>query len=207
MVINGQTITSGGNAVTLTGSNNVATLGASGLVVQSPGGGVTTFALPTAAPSPGRVVGTLEGLPVSASGASVVWIGTQAVTQGGPVATISGNDVVSLGPSGLQVMKPGGEVTTLSILPQQTSSSMPLGSIIASSTCSTGFSQAMLTSMVVAGAGQKDTGNGTGSSSSSPASGKPSGGAQSAACNVRLGSEVAWLCLTFCMTLGWMAGR
>jgi hypothetical protein len=129
------------------------------------------------------------------------------VTQGGPVATISGNDVVSLGPSGLQVMKPGGEVTTLSILPQQASSSMPLGSIIASSTCSTGFSQAMLTSMVVAGAGQKDTGTGTGSSSSSPASGKPSGGAQSAACNVRLGSEVAWLCLTFCMTLGWMAGR
>ena len=143
-------------------------------MVQSPGGGVTTFALPTAAPSPGRVVGTVDGLAVSASGASVVWIGTQAVTQGGPVATISGNDVVSLGPSGLQVMKPGGEVTTLSISPQQTSSSMPLGSIIASSTCSTSFSEATLTSVVVAGAGQKDTG--TGSSSSSSASGKPSWG-------------------------------
>jgi hypothetical protein len=110
-------------------------------VVQSPGGGVTTFAFPTAAPSPGSVFGTVDGLPISASGASVVWIGTQAVTQGGPVATISGNDVVSLGPSGLQVMKPGGAVTTLSIPPQETSSSMPLGSIIASSMCSTGFSE------------------------------------------------------------------
>jgi len=105
----------------------------------------------------------------------------------------------------LQVMKPGGEVTTLSISPQQTSSSMPLGSIIASSTCSTSFSEETLTSVVVAGAGQKDTG--TGSSSSSSASGKPSGGAQSAACNVRLGSEVTWLWLTLCMTLGWMAGQ
>jgi hypothetical protein len=171
-------------------------------VVQSPGGGVTTFAFPTAAPSPGSVFGTVDGLPISASGVSVVWIGTQAVTQGGPVATISGNDVVSLGPSGLQVMKPGGAVTTLSIPPQETSSSMPLGSIIASSVCSTGFSETMLTSMVVAGAGQKDTG--TRSSSSSPASGAPTGGAQSAACNVRLGSEVTWLWLTFCMMLGWM---
>jgi hypothetical protein len=115
------------------------------------------------------------------------------VTQGGPVATISGNDVVSLGPSGLQVMKPGGGVTTLSIPPQQTSSSMPLGSIIASSMCSTSFSEAMLTSVLVAGAGQKDTG----SSSSSPGSGAPTGGPHSAACNVRLGSEVAWLWLSF----------
>jgi hypothetical protein len=205
VVINGQTITSGGNAVALTGSNNVATLGASGLVVQIPGGGVTTFALPTAEPSPGRVFGTVDGLAVSASGASVVWIGTQAVTQGGPVATISGSDVVSLGPSGLQVMKPGGEVTTLSVPPQQTSSSMPLGSIIASSMCPTSFSEAMLTSMVVAGAGQKDTG--TASSSSSPASGAPTRGAQSAACKFRLGSEVAWFWLTFCMTLGWMASQ
>ena len=138
VIINGQTITSGGNVVTLAGSNNVASLGASGLVVEGPGGSVSTFALPTTAPSVGGVVGTVEGIAVSASGASVVWVGSQAVTQGGEVATISGNDVVSLGPSGLQIMKPGGGVSTLSIPAQQAtgtgaSPTKPLGSIIASS--------------------------------------------------------------------------
>ena len=74
----------------------------------------------------------------------MVWVGSQAVTQGG-VVTVSGNDVVSLGPSGLEVMMPGSGVSTLPLTSQQTTStaesastmattsSKNLGSIIASS--------------------------------------------------------------------------
>lgn len=139
LVIDDQTITSGGNAVTLAGLNNVVSLGSSGLVVEFPGGTVSTFTLPTATPD--WVTTTVDEITVSASaGASVVLVGNQAVTSGGSAVTV-GNDVVSLGSSGLEVMMPGGRVTTLSFAPKAeastaaggTTSSNALGPIIASS--------------------------------------------------------------------------
>jgi hypothetical protein len=157
VVINGQIVTSGGGVVTLAGSNNVVTFGASGLVVQFPSGTVSTFALPTSAPGVGEFIGTVAGIPVSSSArGSVVWIGSKPVTQGGSVVTISGSDVVSLGPSGLEIMIPGGSVSTLSLTAQQaastavsasspgTTSSKNLGSIIASSMSPSHFFETLL---------------------------------------------------------------
>jgi hypothetical protein len=90
---------------------------------------------------------------VSASaGASVFLVGNQAVTSGGSAVTV-GNDVVSLGRSGLEVMMPGGRVTTVSFASKAeastaagvTTSSNALGSIIASSMSPTGLYEALLT--------------------------------------------------------------
>jgi hypothetical protein len=151
LVIGDQTITSGGSAVTLAGQHNVASLGSSGLVVNFPGGTVSTFTLPTATPD--WVTTTVDAMTVSASaGGSVVLVGSQAVTSGGSAVTV-GNDVVSLGASGLEVMMPGGRVTTVSFASKAeastavggTTSSNALGSIIASSMYPPGLYEALLT--------------------------------------------------------------
>jgi hypothetical protein len=137
--------------VTLAGQHNVASLGSSGLVVNFPGGTVSTFTLPTATPD--WVTTTVDAMTVSASaGGSVVLVGSQAVTSGGSAVTV-GNDVVSLGASGLEVMMPGGRVTTVSFASKAkastavggTTSSNALGSIIASSMYPPGLYEALLT--------------------------------------------------------------
>jgi len=112
VAINRQVVTSGGALVTLAGSNNVASFGAGGLIIQYPSGSVSTYTLPTAAPSVGPIVGTVDGIAVSApADASVISIGSQSAMLGGSVVTV-GNDVASLGPSGLVVQMSGGGVTT-----------------------------------------------------------------------------------------------
>lgn len=51
VIINGQAITSGGQAVTLAGTNNVASVGSEGLIVQYPSGSVSTYAIPKSTPA------------------------------------------------------------------------------------------------------------------------------------------------------------
>ena len=170
ILVGGQTLTAGGVPVTLSGSNNVASLGPSGLVVQYPGGSVSSFARPTAAPSAEALIGTIAGLSFSVpASASVISIGSQGVTLGGSPVTVS-NDVVSLGPSGLAIQLPGGGVST--IAPEavtSTSSGKGIASIIASSTSSLPFDDDHGTNsgILVAGASQTGTTTRTGSASGS----------------------------------------
>ncbi|RFU28805.1 hypothetical protein B7463_g7552, partial [Scytalidium lignicola] len=144
--INGQVIAAGGAPVTLAGSNNVATLGTSGLIVQFPGGSVSTFAIHTASSTESPIISTVAGIPISASaGASVISIGSQAITLGGAPVTVSGSNVLSLGSGGLEIQMPGGAVSTISAQPSNvvnaatsmttigTSSSRGIAFVIASS--------------------------------------------------------------------------
>ena len=115
IVYQGQTITSGGDVVTLAGTNIVASLGSSGLIVQSAGGAVTTYSIPAAVPVPtGSIIGTVAGYVITAApGASSVAIGSQTLVLGGAPITLSGNQVLSLGTNGIVVQAPGGGVQTL----------------------------------------------------------------------------------------------
>jgi hypothetical protein len=224
VVINGQIITAGGAPITLAGSNNVASLGASGLVVHYPGGSISTYALPTAAPSAGAIVGTVEGIPISVSaGASVISIGSQIVTLGGPPVTIAGNDVVSLGPSGLEIQMPGGGVSTLPAGAEAsaaggivtslstgpgTSSSKGIASIIASSTFSHAFGgeSGANSGMAVAGATQT-TGSKSGSASSTTTSlSSPTPVSKSDGRQIGVGKEGLWIWTAFCVGVGLVLG-
>jgi hypothetical protein len=118
LVINGQTLTAGGLPITLDGTNNVATLGTNGLIIQFPSGMVSTFAIQTAAPSPtpAGVISDLSGIPISIlPGGSGVVVGTQTLSIDGPAITMPGDAVVTLAPPGLIIQKPGEIVSTLSI--------------------------------------------------------------------------------------------
>jgi hypothetical protein len=121
IVFEGQTLSIGGSPVTLP-ANIVASVGPSGLVVQYPGGGVSSFTLPTTLPDVSGIVGTVDGSVISAvsgAGGSKVVIGSQTLTVGGTPITLGSNDVISLGASGVVVQKPGGGITTLAV-PTQT---------------------------------------------------------------------------------------
>jgi hypothetical protein len=101
--------------ITLVGTNNVATLGPDGLIIQFPSGSVSTYTLPTPAPTAAGIMGIVDGYAISAAaGASSLVIGSQTVTLGSSPITLANNDVVSLGPTGLVVQMPGGVVTTMS---------------------------------------------------------------------------------------------
>jgi hypothetical protein len=217
ILINGQTITSGGSAVTLAGSNNVASLGSSGLVVQFPSGTVSTFTLPTATPD--WVTANVDGITVSASaGATVVWVGSLPVTSAGAMVTV-GNDVVSLGPNGLEVMMPGGGVTTFSlpvkvatstaveVLTTDTTSSKALGPIIASSMSLAGFHDLLLTLSIVAGVNQPDKAIESPSSSSISGLGVPTAVNKGLAARLDGRKEAVWLWLTFSVALRLMFGQ
>ena len=130
VVIQGQTATIGGAPITLTNPNLVATLGPSALVVQYPGGAVSSYALPTtgtktnaAAVLPITVGGQV--ITAATAGASTLVFGSQTLSIGGPPITIGGGNVLSLSPSGVVVAIPGGKVTTLAL---------PAGSYKATST-------------------------------------------------------------------------
>jgi hypothetical protein len=213
VVINGQVVTAGGALVTLAGSNNVASLGPSGLVIQYPGGSVSSFALPTAAPSAIAIVGTVAGMLISApAGAPVISIGSQAATLGGSPVTIS-NDVMSLGPSGLEIQMPGGGVTTISAQAEastatgemtSTTSGKGIASIIASSmsSSSVGEESGANSRTTVAGVSQTSTGSVSASSGSSSSTSTSAGASSPAAVNtsaaarIPLGSSLAaWTAL------------
>jgi hypothetical protein len=85
----------------------------------------------------------IDGILVSVpAGASTIVIGGQTITSGGSLITLSNHDVLSLGPSGLEIQMPGGGVTTVTVAASTaaplaadsgtTSTSMGLASIIAS---------------------------------------------------------------------------
>ncbi|CAG8952317.1 hypothetical protein HYFRA_00001062 [Hymenoscyphus fraxineus] len=130
IVIKGQTISSGGTPVAIAGNEIVATLGSSGLIVQSAGGAVSTYAIPTpvapfqpAITTP-SIIGTVNGNAIiAAPGGSSVIIGSETLKIGGSPMTLSGEEVISLGPSGIIVQEAGGGVKTLSLPPVATSTS------------------------------------------------------------------------------------
>jgi hypothetical protein len=125
LVVGSQTLSVGGPVVTLIG-NQVASLGSSGLVIQAPSGVVSTYSIQTSTPA---LIGVIAGQTVSgvALGSSSALVGSQTFTIGGPIATLPGNQVASLGVNGLVVQAPGGVVTTIPVqLGQSYSQSSPL---------------------------------------------------------------------------------
>jgi hypothetical protein len=117
----GQTLSIDGSPVTLP-ANIVASVGLSDLGVHYPGGGVSSFTLPTTAPDAPGIVGTVDGSVISVvpgAGGSKIVIGSQTLTVGGTPITLGGNDVLSLGASGVVMQKLDGGITTLAV-PTQT---------------------------------------------------------------------------------------
>ncbi|KAF8849930.1 hypothetical protein BDZ45DRAFT_752265 [Acephala macrosclerotiorum] len=110
VVVNGQAITSGGQAVTLAGANDVATLGTDGLVVQYSGGTASTFIFPSSTAAM-PAAATVAGYAFTALvGASAIVISSQTATLGGKPITLANNDVVSLGSNRVVLQMPGGGV-------------------------------------------------------------------------------------------------
>ncbi|KAH8588060.1 hypothetical protein B0O99DRAFT_375216 [Bisporella sp. PMI_857] len=140
VVIKDQTLTAGAAPVTLAGTNNIAVLGNSVLIIQYPGGVVSYFTLPTAASSPITQDGTANDIGMSlVPGESAIVIGTQTISLGGSVATISENGmnaVVSMANSGVIIQRPGGIVSTVPLteigVAVAPTSKSHLGDIIAS---------------------------------------------------------------------------
>lgn len=103
--------------MTLSGTNDVASLGSDGLVVQYSGGAVSTFSIPSSTPAvPVSAAVTVAGYEVIATaGASIVGIGSQTATLGGQPITLANNDVVSLASGGVVVQMPGGGISTVAL--------------------------------------------------------------------------------------------
>lgn len=119
IVIGSQTITQGGSALTLADAG-VISVAPSGVIVSNTENGVViSYTIPSAkttVPSPqtlGVVAGNIiSGLAIDSSQAVAAGY---TLSIGGAVATLSGNQVVSLGASGIVVQAPGGIETTLSV--------------------------------------------------------------------------------------------
>jgi hypothetical protein len=74
--------------------------------------------LPATLPASSTIIATIAGQVVSAApGASTVQIGTQVVTAGGAEVTLSGGNVVTLGPSGSLLVKLPSGTTSLYVIP------------------------------------------------------------------------------------------
>ncbi|KAM3075651.1 hypothetical protein ACMFMG_007784 [Clarireedia jacksonii] len=120
-VVAGHTLTAGGPVATLSGGE-IASLGPSGVVVQAAGGAVTTIPVPTYDAHP--AAGTFTSTPVvfgqtmtvsAVEGDSIAIIAGQTLTSGGPIATLSGGNIISLGVSGVIVQGSNGKITTIPI--------------------------------------------------------------------------------------------
>lgn len=110
-----------------------------GIVVSNSDSGViNTIAMPAAYPTQVINVGIVAGQTISAAaaGSSAVIVGGQKLSLGGPVVTLSGNQVASLGSSGIVIQAPSGIVTTLNVHPtpgpstSSTGNSSSIGEII-----------------------------------------------------------------------------
>lgn len=131
LVIGDQTLSVGSPAVTIQGTNEVATLGRSGLIIQYPSGVASTFALPTATSGS---LATIDGTPISTlSGGSAVVIGGQTVSVGGAPITLADHIVVSLASGGLIIQEPSGVQSTLALSVPTAPSTPGIANIIASS--------------------------------------------------------------------------
>ncbi|PQE34121.1 ca2+modulated nonselective cation channel polycystin protein [Rutstroemia sp. NJR-2017a WRK4] len=116
LLVGSQTLTSGGPAVTLSGSKSIATFAADGLVIEGSSGDKTTYALP-ASSAPSQPIATIGNQIIAApsAGASSLIIGSQTLALNGPAVTLAGsNAVATLGAEGLIVAYPGGAVSTYS---------------------------------------------------------------------------------------------
>ena len=121
VVIGSQTIYANSAAITVSGQG-VVSLAPSGLVVSnSINGVVSTYFLPEPITIPTAIITqiyTYAGQSISVAGVkpSEAVIGSQTLTIGGKIATLSGNQVVSLASGGsLVIQAPGGAVTTIPI--------------------------------------------------------------------------------------------
>ncbi|ESZ97341.1 hypothetical protein SBOR_2271 [Sclerotinia borealis F-4128] len=117
----GQTISSGGSAATLY-EGKIASLGVDGVVIQGSGGYCTTIPIPnpTAPVTPASLIdiGILGGHTISVGdmkGNSVAIVAGQTLSYGGPIATLSGGNIVSLGVNGVVIQAPSGKATTIPI--------------------------------------------------------------------------------------------
>lgn len=116
-----QTISAGGAAATLSGGQ-IASLGTSGVVIQASGGYSTTVLVPSSTTPVNSAsfvpAGVDGGQTISVEfiqGSSGAIVAGQTLSYGGPIATLSGENVVTFGVNGVVVQAPGGKVTTIPI--------------------------------------------------------------------------------------------
>ncbi|KAM3073701.1 hypothetical protein ACMFMF_006904 [Clarireedia jacksonii] len=119
LLVGSQTLTFGGPAVTLAGSESIATFAADGLVIEGSSGEKSTYAIPSsfataAASQPLATIGS-EIIVAPSLDASALVIGSQTLALNGPALTLADSDAVAtLGAEGLIVEYPGGVVSTYS---------------------------------------------------------------------------------------------
>ncbi|KAB8291621.1 hypothetical protein EYC80_006421 [Monilinia laxa] len=133
IVIVGQTITSGGSSVTISGTHQHASLESQGLVVEGPDGLVLTFSVPIPVPASAAVpspIATLAGGGIisAVADATNLHLGPQALSLNGPAITLSNSAIVSFGQGGLIVQHLAGVKSTFT-LPTSTPQPNPEASI------------------------------------------------------------------------------
>ncbi|KAB8304448.1 hypothetical protein EYC80_003843 [Monilinia laxa] len=134
-VIGDQKISIEGPAATLTESN-IASLGASGGVIQAPEGTITAIPVPSGQTDPvnmaivnGQTISVVAGS--FSLGVSMAIVAQQTISVGGPAATLSGGQIASLGTSGVVIKASNGYSTTIpvpsSTTPVSSAGSVPVG--------------------------------------------------------------------------------
>jgi hypothetical protein len=118
-VVDGVSLSVGAPAATISGGY-VVSLGSSGIVVQASGSTMTTIAVAPEATNLANV-GVINGQTISIAAGSpsgpntpIAVVAGHTLTAGGPVATLSGGEIASLGSSGVVVQAAGG-ITTIPV--------------------------------------------------------------------------------------------
>jgi hypothetical protein len=119
-VVDGQSLSIGAPAAKISGGY-VVSLGSSGIVVQASGSTITTIAVAPEATNSANV-GVINGQTISIGAGSpgspntqIAVVAGHTLTAGGPVATLSGGEIASLGSSGVVVQAAGGTITTIPV--------------------------------------------------------------------------------------------
>ncbi|RAL63574.1 hypothetical protein DID88_003618 [Monilinia fructigena] len=131
IVIVGQTITSGGSFVTISGTNQRASLGSQGLVVEGSDSLVSTFSVPILVPASAAVpspIATIAGGEIisAVADATNLHLGSQILSLNGPAITLSNSAIASFGQGGLIVQHLAGVISTFT-LPTSTPPTQPRG--------------------------------------------------------------------------------
>ena len=166
IVVDSQTLTISGAVATLT-NHQVISLASDGIIVQVPGGQISTIRLPatTTAPDSTTIAGNVVKITRLAQAADqggkkdIVVVAGQTLSIGGEPKTIEGHQVVSLGSDGVVVQIPGGGKTTIAVphpLPSVVVPTSVAVTSIVDVTISTSLNAAQGANTVQAAAAQND---------------------------------------------------
>lgn len=120
-IIGSQTVFVGGPPVTISDGGVISLAPSSAGIVLSNSGSISTIYIPsptTPVLSPtGQTLGVIAGQTISGNflSSSQLLIGSQTLSIGGAVKTLPGNQIASLGSSGLVIQAPSGALTTYAL--------------------------------------------------------------------------------------------